>query len=137
MKKLLLILCFFSIPSNAGWFDKKLASYNCPSDTDAIDCSAKCTKDKNPSYEHQFSIDINRNLVLIKDYENGTPKGSRILEQCKIFDEKNWDCTYTSEYSASSIYSSNRMAHGIYSSIYNLYRRKDDKLTRSSASCAK
>ena len=136
MNKLLLILYLLPMSAYAGWFGNKLSSYTCPTDSDALACSSRCTKDKNPSYEYQFSTDIKRNLVLITYFEDGKQTGSSILDYCKIFDDKNWNCDKSNVYAVTTIQSQS-MAQGVYSYISHDYRTKDNKEISAGLACAK
>ncbi|MCF8194594.1 MAG: hypothetical protein K9J38_01215 [Polynucleobacter sp.] len=92
MKKFIFLLLGFNvILANAAIFDKKLTLYSCP-EKRYINCDA-CEKSE---VKVDFLINKYDRTVMFKTYfkENSN---SSIFNNCKIFDEKNWDCSSKSE----------------------------------------
>ena len=54
-------------------------------------------------------------MILYKIFTDGNFSGSGINENCKIFDEKNWDCSSSIILSNYRDEMMNRMTNGIYS----------------------
>ena len=72
-------------------FDKKLTQYFCPKQR-YINCDA-CEKSE---VQMDFLINKYDKTVMLKFYFKGNSE-SIILNNCKIFDAKNWDCSSKSE----------------------------------------
>ena len=129
MKKLLLILCLFSMTAHAGWFDKKLTVYGCPNAEAGKSCSNKCTKLKEVNVN--FLVDKSQKTVLKKVYLEGRLTQSETFQNCKIFNEDNWDCSKRDEESLRGVglivtITEDKMADGIYMSAY-----KSDKFSNT------
>jgi hypothetical protein len=121
--------------ANAGWFEKKLSSYSCPTESDATACSSKCSKLINPSYQEVFSIDKKNKTVLRKSFEDEKYVESVILENCKVFDDNNWDCSSYAEYTSGTHMHTYKMGNGIVTSItHNIWRNGSDMLYIKSCS---
>lgn len=94
MRNLFIILIFTHTIANADWFSNKLNQYTCKNEYEIYACSKNCKKESN--YQSEFLVDKKNARVLRKDFENNQPFGSVTYDTCKIFDNKNWDCTETS-----------------------------------------
>ena len=67
--------------------------FNCPEgDAQAVlACSEACTKSE---FEISFMPDKERSVVLLKKTKQGSSwKYGYVLEDCYVFDERNWVCT--------------------------------------------
>jgi hypothetical protein len=118
-----LFLGFNVILANAGIFDKKLTIRQC-----ANEQYAECNDCKKSDLQYDFLLNKNDKTVMRRIFFNGTSE-SKIEENCKIFDEKNWDCSKNTEFSTGSFtvitnYIS-KMTNGVY--------REVDYTTRISA----
>lgn len=100
MKYILLILCLFAVFSHAGWFDNKLDTYDCPTANDRNSCSSSCSK---TNVKIEFKIQKNEGKVMGIGYVNNQVTGTRIYDDCTIFDSKNWSCG-----------DSNKMVNGVW-----------------------
>jgi hypothetical protein len=86
---LILILSIFSFNAYSGWFDGKSILYECSSETDAYSCSAECVK---TNREVSFQINVDANKVMRENYEDGKMTGTFLLDNCSVFDKKNFKC---------------------------------------------
>ena len=86
MKKLFLfvLLLLISSISNA-----KYTFYWC-SKGDAPSCSGACKIEE--SWVVDFNINTQNNTIIRSDYIDKKLKGTRVLDDCKIVDKKNWQC---------------------------------------------
>jgi hypothetical protein len=100
MKKLLLILCFFTTSAQTGWFDNKLDTYSCPTEKDRNSCNSSCNK---TNLKIEFKIQKNEGKVMGIGYIDNKVTGTQIYDDCTIFDSKNWSCG-----------ESNKMVNGIW-----------------------
>jgi hypothetical protein len=112
---MLLTLLSFCLVNNAyaDWFGKKLSFYECNNQIEMTSCSSKCKKDSEIKFE--FLVDKKNSRVMNKSYLNAKLTDSFLYENCKIFNDKNWDCT--SEYSLGkkSITHITKMNDGVFS----------------------
>jgi len=99
------------------FYQKKLELFDCENDTFANSCF-KCTKVPNQTVD--FLVDSKGAKVLWRSY--GSIKGteislaSRVLENCKIFDTKNWECNDSYMLGRTYVYKVNQMTNGVFSS---------------------
>lgn len=121
MKKLILILCFLSVTAHAGWLDNKLTVHNCPTESDAESCSNRC-KPSDGLLKFEFITDKPKGNVLQKVFYQNKFATSMILTDCKIFNDKNWDCGW-SQYSSVErklISLEEKMIDGVYILMHKL-----------------
>lgn len=114
MKTFFFMCCIcYSINSFAGFFSKKLTVYTCPNDySSAAACAATCKK-ASPAMEIEFKVNKEAKAVQATVFDEGKQRGSVVLKNCIIFDEKNWNCE------RENVIGSRRMANGIYSDDTN------------------
>lgn len=138
MKKPLLILLLLSMNGYSDVTEKKLTSYTCKNESDAYSCSNTCKKEE---MQYSFLVEKGNRQILQKYYIEGKLVGSTIVDECNIFDNKNWECTYQSDYfQGRSWKGSRKMNNGIYTAMtVNSYLAddKNKKRVSDSFSCAK
>jgi hypothetical protein len=83
------IFLFLHIGLANAWGWGKYDTYECPSIDSAISCNSVCRKS---NFQNEFKLNNEKNIVLLIQYENGVSIGSKVLENCTIFDAKNWSC---------------------------------------------
>ncbi len=93
IKKMLLAIAFASANSEAGWFDSKVQEYECPTYSSAEICSSVCKKSGD---EIEVMLNVQEKNIFFKRYTKGKLTGKTSYDNCKIFDKKNWECTYES-----------------------------------------
>jgi hypothetical protein len=86
---------------------------SCPSETDALVCSSKCKKIKDIQFD--FLLNVARSFVAIKTFEHGKITSVVSLDNCKVFDSKNWICELYNDKSKIRTLRS-VMLDGVYSS---------------------
>jgi len=88
VKNILVLLTVFII---TGCGDSYVSLSQCPRRNDFDTCSNKC---KTTSLEVKFLIDKSNGNVMqtFRNIENSAVS-SRVKSSCKIFDNKNWDCS--------------------------------------------
>ena len=131
MGKALVVLLLFISPVHAGFFDKKLQQYICPSHADALNCSSECEKYNGGFIE--FKVDKNHSFVSFTVYDNKKIAAQGVDEDCKIIDEKNWNCSTDSSPQMLSV---SQMVNGVYSVMLH-YRKPNSKVMQTTYSCAK
>lgn len=120
------IIYFFYVP--------KLNLYTCE---DAIfaDSCFKCSIVKDQKVD--FLVDQKLEKVLLRSYGYAAGKelnlGSSVIENCKIFDSKNWDCSNAYMLGPTYINDHKAMTNGIYSS----YSYWAHKIQKDGIQCAK
>jgi len=113
MMKFFLALFFILLNSMYGntyaqVFNKKLTSYSCKYPEDILSCDKNCVKDS--SLTMDFLTNKEDKAVMVRGYENGKIVHNATVNNCKIFDSKNWDCSETH----GSAITEFKMANGIY-----------------------
>ena len=98
--KILLVTILLSMSTNLlAWGWGKYDFYNCPTDLAARECNSSCKKD---SIQIEFTVNQQKNLVMLQFYNEGKISGNPIYDDCKIIDSKNWSCesktTFTRTY---------------------------------------
>jgi hypothetical protein len=86
---IIFVLLFFCISCSS--YAKQMKVYSCDLIDDAESCSKNCRFDPETLYE--FMVEKNNKIVLWKVFEKGRYVGSRTYDNCRIFDENNWDCS--------------------------------------------
>ena len=145
LKIIRLSIFLASISFGASCYSKVLTVYYCNNFSDAESCSANCSNaPKNlkfdARYEQKLEFLINEKLnsVMMKTYFGGKFNDSRILKNCNIFNENNWDCSEKPiwvEKSKWFVHEEVKMNNGFY--VYGMYTSKESKSNSSSATCAK
>ena len=118
MKKLLVLLSIFII---TGCGDGYVSISQCSTRGDFYVCSNKCTK---TSLEVKFLIDKSNGNVM-QTYRNieNSDVSSRVKSSCKIFDNKNWDCSDELIGDAKHMMQSvDKMSNGKYASYFRNIR---------------
>jgi hypothetical protein len=140
MRIALLVLIVFSCTSNAyaNWFSNKLSVYECKSEYEATSCSSKCKKDAELKLE--FLVDKKNSRVMTKWYMDKKISNSGVSENCKIFNDKNWDCTSEHTFGNRSDTYINKMNNGIFSAFTrNIFVSNTNQVTSKESNfiCAK
>jgi len=138
--KLLLItfLLLNSLSVYAGFFDKKLTVYDCKKNQYST-CKDGCDK---TGSQFEFLINKKDNTVMLKSHHKGNIT-SRVFENCKIFNDKNWDCSSKDEVSINNRLVTtnfvNKMNDGIYLdiSVMKIFSNSSLKTDVWSSYCAK
>jgi len=136
---------FLSALFGTSVFSKTLTVYFCNTFADAEACSANCSKSiKGLSYDPKFEqkleflVSEKSKSVMVKTYFGGKFNDSRVMKNCTIFDENNWDCSEEPTWVESAkwlVYQESKMNNGFY--VNGLYNSKETKYKSMSASCAK
>lgn len=136
-----LILFLFGTSS----YSKPLTVYFCGSFAEAEACSASCSITPkgykyDPNYVQglEFLISEKSKSVMIKTYFGNKFNDSRVMKNCTIFDENNWDCSEEPIWVESNkwfVYQEIKMNNGHY--VNGLYNSKETKYKSMSAVCAK
>ena len=122
---------------------KQLRVYYCKNYIDAESCT-NCSPDlsgwKIPAKSVQsveFEINEKKKMVLQKTFFDGKFHSSDILENCKIFDKNNWDCTDSFYVSSGPwyMYTVNKMTNETWT--WGTYTSKETKFNATNGSCAK
>ena len=62
----------------------------CEKGTDAYSCSGSCKEEKGVSAD--FKINAEKNAVIYLQYQDKKLGYTKTLENCKVIDNKNWEC---------------------------------------------
>ncbi len=129
----------------ASCFAKPLTVFYCNTFADAEACSANCSKTSkgqafDPKFEQKLEFLINEKSksVMEKTYFGGKFNNSRVMKNCTIFDENNWDCSAEPIWVDSNkwfVHQEIKMNNGHY--VNGLYNSKETKYKSMSAACAK
>ena len=103
---IIIFLSLFFISFNS--YAKQFKVYSCDFIRDAESCSKNCRFD--PELAYEFMVEKNNKIVLKKVFEKGQYIGSRTYDNCRIFDETNWDCSKVEGISRIT----QKMTNGIY-----------------------
>jgi hypothetical protein len=114
-----LTVCIFilviTLNANAGFLDNKLTVYHCKNN-ESFNCGKDCTK---TDAKVEFLLNKDDKTILRKMYLDGRVDSS-VFQKCKIFNDKNWDCSERSETSSKGriVISNNsdKMVDGVYQS---------------------
>ena len=117
--------------ANAGIFDKKLGLRECR--FDANDCN-DCKKN---GIEIDFLLNKKDKTVLKRIYYEGTITSSKVEENCKIFDEKNWDCSNDRGVGRLLFESKVKMINGIYYQTWKTINLNNFQTFDEKTVCAK
>lgn len=114
-----IMLSLLSISAQAGLFDRKLKVFQCTSSKDAYSCSESCEK---TNVEVDFTVDKQANKVMMNIYSDGKDDRSVMLENCFVFDNKNFKCGdgIKSLGSGFSSFEDRTLKNGKYVSVYSL-----------------
>jgi len=93
--------------------EKKLTLYQCTSKGFAESCTKTC--EKNEKMKYTFLINKSEKNVMQKIYFNDEMAGSILHENCKIFNDSNWDCSNSTELTAINYTNNIKMIDGIFS----------------------
>ena len=100
------------------FYPTKLELYDCENTTLADACF-RCTK-RIPNEEVDFLVDLKDAKVLKRSYANIKGKeisfGATVLEHCKVFDSKNWDCTDSYMLGRTYVRNVAQMTNGVFTS---------------------
>ena len=89
--------------------------YKCSAIDQAYQCSVGCLPER-VDVRFEFLVSSEKGMVMTSAYRDGKLIGSSTVEECKVFDEKNWDCSSRSENSMGTAYTSyiNKMVNGLH-----------------------
>lgn len=89
--------------------------YKCSAIEQAYQCSVGCLPEKH-ELTFEFLVSPAKGMVMTSVYRDGKLFRSSTIEECKVFDEKNWDCSSRSENSMGTAYISyiNKMVNGVH-----------------------
>ena len=89
--------------------------------------------------KYVFLINKNEKNVMQKIYFNDEMAGSLLHENCKIFNDSNWDCSSITELTAINYSSEIKMVDGIFSnsSSHREYGTFNDRSKDEIGFCAK
>ena len=90
MKKMLFYFMFYCFTTQAAQTNKLTLYSFCPTQEDAMTCSNKCTK-INP-IQYEYEVNKSKNIVIEKTFTEEKLTNSSPLKNCKVIDEKNWEC---------------------------------------------
>ena len=96
-----------------------LDAYDCDSSTSVSVCKGKCKlKD---DIKLSFKTNKEDRKVMMIVYERDTKKttGSIVIDNCTVFDDKNWSCSSTSDGKKNAYLSTDKMTNGIFASEKN------------------
>ena len=112
--------------------DKEYEVYLCSNRTDSISCTDSCKK--NEKLNFTFIVNKEKSSVLSVTYLDGVQKESTTLNNCSIFNEKNWDCLKNDK-DNSEMETISKMTNGIYS--YSNVVKFNGKEIHSTYACGK
>ena len=118
--------------------DKKTA-YECIPKDSANSCNKDCTNSADINIQYSFMPNKEKNIVLKKIFLDGKIVTSNVLENCKIFDDKNWDWSSTTNIEYLISENIEKMNDGIYTRYPKLIDTKnfDDRLSKEIGTCTK
>ena len=127
-------LGFFLLASNAA--EKSLTVYDCQGEWDVSSCGGSC-KPRHSRAQTKFKVNKEERAVLEVAYVDGRQTKSTTLQNCVIFDDKNWDCTSESKLSFADIIliDVRKMTDGVFVSYGRFVPPPDGK--QALYSCAK
>ncbi len=135
MTPLKIIIILFALLGAASCGESRLSSYKCESEFDVDSCASGCNK--NDGNQMSFLVEPNHGTVMIKAYDdNNEIYFSEFLSNCKIVNDKNWDCSTIEEGNYVDFQSEKKMADGIYSELLYYWERSEKKFL-TNPSCAK
>ncbi len=125
--------------TSASIFSKQLDLYFCEKIEDGANCSRSCSKSHLSETRPKVDFDINYKdrMVLSKFYSKGILDSSSVQENCKIFNDKNWDCS-TSIFIPKgpwTVHQIDRMTDGIWTRFS--YTTPETKFNDKTSICAK
>ena len=88
MKQLLLIISLILISSQSV---ARYSLFFCDLVKDSPSCSGTCKLEKNMIMD--FKINADKNNIIALTYVDNKLASSLLLEDCKIVDKKNWQCS--------------------------------------------
>jgi hypothetical protein len=129
---LCLLLCILSACG-----EKKLTLYQCTSKGFAESCTKTC--EQNEKMKYVFLINKNEKNVMQKIYLNNEMQGSLLHENCKIFNDSNWDCSTEKKWEEVSYENNIKMVDGVFSNTtsYKEHKTLIDRSKDEIGFCAK
>ena len=115
MTLLKIMIILFALLGTASCGERRLSSYKCESEFDVDSCASGCSE--NHGRQMSFLVKPNHGTVMIKAYDDNEIYFSEVLANCKIVNDKNWDCSTIEKRSYDDFYSQKKMADGIYSEL--------------------
>lgn len=104
-----LFLLLYAADSRAS----QLRILSCKNITAIESCSKNCSFVPE-KITVEFIVNKEKNIVMRKTFVDGDFKNSLTFQNCRIFDEKNWDCSESQSYSNAEIVKTEKMTNGIY-----------------------
>ena len=98
--------------------------YSCGNVIDMNSCSKSCKQDDESI---KIKTDKNANRVQIVNYYKGSQGRAYILENCKVIDDANWECTSNIEKMIFKVNNFEKMAEGRYLYFHQMEFRDDEK----------
>ena len=108
----LINLCFLVFVLTACG-ETKLTVYQCTDKGFTESCTKTC--EKNEKMKYAFLTNKSEKNVMQKIYFNDEMAGSLLHENCKIFNDSNWDCSSSTELTAINYSNNIKMIDGIFS----------------------
>ena len=102
-------LVLFVHESNAS----QLRYLSCKNIASIESCSRNCSI-STEKITVDFIVNKEKSIVMRKTFVDDDFKHSFTLQNCRIFDEKNWDCSESQSYSNAEIVKTEKMTNGIY-----------------------
>jgi hypothetical protein len=107
----LISFCLIMFVSNSHAWQLKMSS--CKNFSDIESCSKNCVVEKE-KLTVSFIVDKEKNIVMRKVFANGNFQTSLTLQNCRIFDDKNWDCSESKSFVNAEIVTTEKMTNGVY-----------------------
>jgi hypothetical protein len=140
-----IVVSFMFALIGASCFSKTLTVHYCNNFAEAEVCSTNCRNAPkglkfDPKHQQKLEFLLNKysRSIMVKTYFGDIFSNSRVMKNCNILDENNWDCSEEPLWIAKGpwmLYDVQRMNNGFY--VHGQYTSKETKYNSSSASCAK
>jgi len=124
-------------------YSKQLDLYKCEKLSVAENCTHGCSPllFGGPFGRVDFEVNDKNKMVLVKYYRGGNLAHTYVLENCKIFNTKNWDCSDSMfiQKGPWTVFNINKMSDGIWTNGTYTSSSKINKETASTlgGTCAK
>ena len=134
MKFLDIILVVFLVVgcNNNSYLD----AYDCDSSTSFSVCKGKCKLNDDIKLSFKTNKEDRKVMMIVYERETKKTTGSIVIDNCTIFDEKNWSCSSTREDKNNAYLSTDKMTNGIFASEKNYVNLTSLKNASSQIMCA-
>ena len=112
---IIFLICLITI--SCGNNENKLEYFKCESKFTPESCT-NCTREKDIYLS--FIVDKQQSRVMERMFTNELNGISTIYDNCKIFNNTNWDCSSVSIFPNSTVTDSKKMTNGIFSSTRSI-----------------